>query len=174
MDLPAMDLPNLDLPNTDLIVFGSLYLEVVFGEFDHLPGPGEEIFTGAFAFSCGGALTPAVAARRAGATAGIATLLGDDLGSKLAIEHCRREGVDLSVAANGGRTGGRHKRRAELQRRPGFHQSYPTHPGQSAHKARALAGGAAASTAVMVPPAPRAGRSGSAGGGAGAGHAGST
>jgi sugar/nucleoside kinase (ribokinase family) len=82
----------------DLMVLGSLYLEVVFGDIGKLPGPGEEIFTDAFAFSCGGALTPAVAARKAGATAAIATLLGDDLGSKLAIEHCRREGVDLSVA----------------------------------------------------------------------------
>lgn len=82
----------------DLIVFGSLYLEVVFGGFDRLPGPGEEIYTGTFAFSCGGALTPAVSASRAGATTGIATLLGDDLGTALAVEHCRREGVDLSVS----------------------------------------------------------------------------
>jgi sugar/nucleoside kinase (ribokinase family) len=82
----------------DLMVFGSFYLEVVFGDFPRLPGPGEEVFTDTFAFSCGGVLTPAVAASRAGATAGIVTLLGDDLGSKLAIEHCRREGVDLSAS----------------------------------------------------------------------------
>jgi len=94
-----MDVPNVDRPHIDLLVLGSFYLEVVFGEFDRLPGPGEEIFTDAFAFSCGGALTPAVAAKRAGATAGIAALLGDDLGSKLAIEQCRREGVDLSVSS---------------------------------------------------------------------------
>lgn len=82
----------------DLIVFGSLFLEIVFGDFERLPGPGEEIFTDAFAFSCGGALTPAVAARRTGATSGLATLLGDDLGSKLGIEHCCRENVDLSAS----------------------------------------------------------------------------
>jgi sugar/nucleoside kinase (ribokinase family) len=82
----------------DLMVLGSLYLEVVFGDIGKLPGPGEETFTDAFAFSCGGALTPAVAARKAGATACIATLLGDDLGSKLGIEHCHREGVDLSFS----------------------------------------------------------------------------
>jgi sugar/nucleoside kinase (ribokinase family) len=82
----------------DLIVFGSLFLEIVFGDFEQLPGPGEEIFTDAFAFSCGGALTPAVAASRAGATSGLATLLGDDLGSKLGIEHCCRERVDLSAS----------------------------------------------------------------------------
>ena len=80
----------------DMIAFGSLFLEIVFGDFDRLPGPGEEIFTDTFAYSCGGALTSAVAASRAGAVAGLATSLGDDLGSKLGIEHCQREGVDLS------------------------------------------------------------------------------
>jgi sugar/nucleoside kinase (ribokinase family) len=82
----------------DLIVFGSLFLEIVFGDFDRLPGPGEEIFTDTFAYSCGGVLTPAVAASRAGATSGLATLLGDDLATGLAVEHCRREGVDLSAS----------------------------------------------------------------------------
>jgi sugar/nucleoside kinase (ribokinase family) len=82
----------------DLIVFGSLYLEIVFGDFDRLPGPGEEIFTDTFAYSCGGVLTPAVAASRAGATAGLATLLGDDLATGLAIEECYRERVDLSAS----------------------------------------------------------------------------
>jgi sugar/nucleoside kinase (ribokinase family) len=80
----------------DMIAFGSLFLEIVFGDFDRLPEPGEEIFTDTFAYSCGGALTSAVAASRAGAVAGLATSLGDDLGSKLGIEHCQREGVDLS------------------------------------------------------------------------------
>jgi sugar/nucleoside kinase (ribokinase family) len=80
----------------DLISFGSVFLEIVFGQLKQLPEPGEEIFTDAFAFSCGGALTPAVAASRAGAAAGLATLVGDDLGSSLAIEHSRQEGVDLS------------------------------------------------------------------------------
>jgi sugar/nucleoside kinase (ribokinase family) len=82
----------------DLMVFGSLYLEIVFADIERLPGPGEEIFTDSFAFSCGGALTAAVAASRAGAATGLATLLGDDLASKLAIEHCCREGVDLSAS----------------------------------------------------------------------------
>jgi sugar/nucleoside kinase (ribokinase family) len=79
-----------------MIAFGSLFLEIVFGDFDRLPGPGEEIFTDTFAYSCGGALTSAVAASRAAAVAGLATSLGDDLGSKLGIEHCQREGVDLA------------------------------------------------------------------------------
>ena len=82
----------------DFLVFGSLFLEIVFGDFDRLPGPGEEIFTDAFAYSCGGALTPAVAASQAGATAGLATLLGDDLASKLATELCGRENVDLATS----------------------------------------------------------------------------
>ena len=81
---------------TDFLVFGSLFFEIVFGDFDRLPGPGEEIFTDAFAYSCGGALTPAVAASQAGANAALATLLGDDLASKFAIEVCGREKIDLS------------------------------------------------------------------------------
>jgi sugar/nucleoside kinase (ribokinase family) len=80
----------------DLISFGTVYLEIVFGHLDRLPQPGEEIFSDSFAFSLGGAVTTPVAAARAGATAGLATLLGDDLGSSLVVEYCCREGVDLS------------------------------------------------------------------------------
>ncbi len=35
----------------DLIVFGTVYLEVVFGNMPALPGPGQEIYTDEFAFS---------------------------------------------------------------------------------------------------------------------------
>jgi sugar/nucleoside kinase (ribokinase family) len=70
----------------ELMSFGSVFLEIVFGHLQRFPEPGEEIFTDAFAFSCGGALTPAVAASRAGASAGLAAVLGDDLGSRLAME----------------------------------------------------------------------------------------
>jgi sugar/nucleoside kinase (ribokinase family) len=81
----------------DLIAFGTVFLEVVFGDVPALPGPGEEIFTDQFAFSCGGAaVTAATAAARLGAHAGIAVVLGDDLGSRVAEQHCRRAGVDLS------------------------------------------------------------------------------
>ena len=45
----------------DVIAFGTVFLEVVFGEVPALPGPGEEIYTDQFAFSCGGgAVTVAV------------------------------------------------------------------------------------------------------------------
>ena len=80
----------------DVISFGSVFLEIVFGHLERLPLPGEEIYVDPFAFSCGGAVTIAVAASRAGATAGLATLLGDDLGSRLVVEHSLCEGVDLS------------------------------------------------------------------------------
>lgn len=78
------------------ISFGSVFLEVVFGDTPKLPLPGEEVFVDSFAFSCGGAVTSAVAASRAGAPTAIATLLGDDLGSRLAERLCTKEGVDLS------------------------------------------------------------------------------
>ena len=81
----------------DLIAFGIVFLEVVFGDVPALPGPGEEIFTDQFAFSCGGgAVTVATAATQLGVRAGISVLLGDDLGSRMAEEHCRRAGIDLT------------------------------------------------------------------------------
>lgn len=71
-------------------------MEIAFGHCERLPLPGEEIYIDSFAFSCGGAINSAVAASRAGAVAGLASLLGDDLGSRLVEEHCGREHVDLS------------------------------------------------------------------------------
>ena len=80
----------------DVISFGSVFLELVFGHISGLPAPGQEIFTEEFAISCGGAVSCATAARRAGATAGLCTLLGHDLGSQVVVEHCESEDIDLS------------------------------------------------------------------------------
>jgi sugar/nucleoside kinase (ribokinase family) len=80
----------------DMISFGSVFLELVFGHVPELPRPGEEVFTEEFAFSCGGAVNSASAAAAAGARAGLCTVLGEDLGSRVVIEHCARRGVDLS------------------------------------------------------------------------------
>ena len=82
----------------DLIAFGRVFLEIVFGQVPSMPGPGEEIFADEFAISCGGAVTVASAARRSGIEAGLSALLGDDLGSRVVAEHCRRAGVDLSAS----------------------------------------------------------------------------
>lgn len=71
-------------------------MEMAFGHTDQLPRPGEEIFIDSFAFSCGGAITSAVEASRAGASAAMASVLGDDLGSRLAERLSLAEGVDLS------------------------------------------------------------------------------
>jgi sugar/nucleoside kinase (ribokinase family) len=83
----------------DVISCGSVFLEFVFWPVRRLPKPGEEIFTDEFAISCGGAVTSASAAAQAGARAGLCTLLGDDLGSRVVTEFCAREGVDLSPSA---------------------------------------------------------------------------
>jgi ribokinase len=83
----------------DMISFGSVFLELVFGHVRQLPRPGEEIFTDEFAISCGGAVTSASAAAQSGARAGLCTLLGEDLGSRVVAEYCAREGVDLSASA---------------------------------------------------------------------------
>jgi sugar/nucleoside kinase (ribokinase family) len=82
----------------DVIGFGTVFLELVFGHVPGLPGPGEEVFTDEFAVSCGGCVIMATAARRAGLRAGLCTLLGEDLGSTVVTEHCRRVGVDLSTS----------------------------------------------------------------------------
>src|SRR5262249_50515477 len=83
----------------DVISFGSVFLELVFGHISRLPAPGQEIFTDEFAISCGGAVSCATAACRAGATAGLCLLLGHDLGSQVVVEPCEREGIDLSPTA---------------------------------------------------------------------------
>jgi sugar/nucleoside kinase (ribokinase family) len=75
-----------------------VFLEIAFGHTDQLPRPGEEIYVESFAFSCGGAVTSAVEASRVGASAGLATVLGDDLGSRFAEQLCHAEGVDLSLS----------------------------------------------------------------------------
>src|SRR5262245_37602735 len=79
-----------------MISFGTVFLELVFGQLDRLPGPGEEIFTDEFAISCGGAVTSATAAAAAGMRAGLCTVLGDDVGSQVVTEHCAAIGVDTS------------------------------------------------------------------------------
>jgi sugar/nucleoside kinase (ribokinase family) len=88
----------LDRGTLDVIAFGTIFLELVFGHVPGLPGPGEEVFTDEFAVSCGGCVIMATAARRAGLRAGLCTLLGEDLGSTVVTEHCRRVGVDLSTS----------------------------------------------------------------------------
>lgn len=80
----------------DMISFGSVFLELVFGHVPALPEPGQEIFAEEFAISCGGAVTSATEAARAGASAGVCTRLGDDLGGRVVAEHCERAGVDLT------------------------------------------------------------------------------
>jgi sugar/nucleoside kinase (ribokinase family) len=79
-----------------MISFGSVFLELVLGHLRELPGPGEEVFTDDFAISCGGAVTSAGAAARAGASAGLCTVLGDDLGSRVVMEYCANAGVELA------------------------------------------------------------------------------
>ena len=83
----------------DMISFGTVFLELVFGHVPKLPRPGEEVFTDEFAVSCGGAVNSASSAARAGARAGLCTVLGDDLGSRVVIEHCAATGVDVSPSA---------------------------------------------------------------------------
>lgn len=82
----------------DVLSFGTVFLEFVFGAVPALPGPGEEVYAGQFAISCGGgAVSVATAARAVGAMAGLATALGDDFGSGVIEAHCARADVDTSA-----------------------------------------------------------------------------
>lgn len=91
----------------DVIVFGTVFLEIVFGHVPALPGPGEEVYSDEFAISCGGAVIVAGAAARSGTHAGLSTLLGEDLGTRVVIDYCRRVGIDLSPSQRvAGRTAG--------------------------------------------------------------------
>jgi len=83
----------------EMISFGTVFLELVFGQLHRLPAPGEEVFTDEFAISCGGAVTSATAAAAAGVRAGLCTRLGDDLGSQVVTEHSAAAGVDLSPSS---------------------------------------------------------------------------
>jgi sugar/nucleoside kinase (ribokinase family) len=83
-----------------MISFGTVFLELVFGQLARLPEPGEEVFTEEFAISCGGgAVTSATAAAAAGLRAGMCTVLGDDVGSQVVTEHCAAVGVDTTPSA---------------------------------------------------------------------------
>jgi len=83
----------------DMISFGSVYLELVLGHVRELPAPGEEVFSDDFAISCGGAVTSAGAAALAGVRAGLCTVLGDDLGTRVVTQYCAMAGVQLSPSA---------------------------------------------------------------------------
>jgi ribokinase len=80
----------------DTISFGLVFLELVFGQLDRLPRPGEEVFSDDFAISCGGAVTSATAAAAGGVQAGACTMLGDDVGTQVMTEHCAAAGVSLA------------------------------------------------------------------------------
>ena len=80
-----------------MISFGTVFLELVLGHLPELPRPGEEVFTDDFAVSCGGgAVTSASTAARTGVHAGLCTVLGNDLGSRVVLAHCEHAGVDVS------------------------------------------------------------------------------
>jgi sugar/nucleoside kinase (ribokinase family) len=81
-----------------VLVIGGLFLEIVFGDVAELPRPGTEVFSSSFGVSWGGAVTVAIAARRAGVSVGMVTSLGEDLTSLAISEFCERNGIDVSMA----------------------------------------------------------------------------
>ena len=94
----------------DLIAFGTVFLEVVFGDVPALPGTGRgDLRRRSSPSPCGGgAVTVATAASRLGVQAGMSTLLGDDLGSRV---------VDAALPP--GRRGHDHRRAYAAERAAG-------------------------------------------------------
>src|SRR5258707_7318981 len=89
----------------EMISFGTVFLELVFGQLHRLPAPGEEVFTDEFAISCGGAVTSATAAATAGVRAGLCTRLRGELRSPGVNQHCgpaRGHPLPSSQPAGGG------------------------------------------------------------------------
>ncbi len=139
----------------DMISFGSVFLELVLGHVRALPRPGEEVFTDDFGVSCGGSVTSASAAARAGAHAGICTLLGDDLGSRVVADYCARSGMELSPSV---RVPGKSAGVSVVLNFDGdraFVTHLPPRPEDEQSSGRALARGAAPRAAPLVLPACR-------------------
>lgn len=78
----------------DVIVCGTCFADMIFGELSHLPQPGEEVFGQAFNFTGGGAYITAVAAARLGLKVAIVSPFGDGVLEKMIRDGLNEEGVD--------------------------------------------------------------------------------
>jgi ribokinase len=80
-----------------ILVFGSINIDVMV-PLPRLPLPGETVLGGDYALLPGGkGANQALAARRAGATVGMAGAVGNDVFAALALENLRADGVELAL-----------------------------------------------------------------------------
>lgn len=81
----------------DVIVSGQVSTDVIFSSIPRMPNPGEEVYCGAFEFTCGGVYNTAVALARLGMKVAIVSPIGNDFLSKFVIDSLNTEGVSTEL-----------------------------------------------------------------------------
>lgn len=78
----------------DALVCGTIFTDVIFASIPRMPMPGEEVYSGAFEFTCGGsAYITSVAMSRLGMDVCVLSPLGNDDLSELTEWRLKREGI---------------------------------------------------------------------------------
>ena len=77
----------------DVIVSGQVMTDVIFSSIPRMPNLGEEVYCGAFEFTCGGVYNTAVALARLGMKVAIVSLIGNDFLSQFINQSLEAEGV---------------------------------------------------------------------------------
>lgn len=81
----------------DVLVHGMVSTDIIFSSIPRIPEPGEEVYCGAFEFTCGAAYNTAVALARLGIKVAILSPIGNDFLSKFIKESLEAEGVSTEL-----------------------------------------------------------------------------
>ncbi|MBV7504289.1 carbohydrate kinase family protein [Bacillus sp. sid0103] len=81
----------------DVLVQGVVSTDVIFSSIPKMPSPGEEVYCGAFEFTCGAAYTTAVAFARLGLKVAIISPIGNDVLSQFVLTSLESEGVSTKL-----------------------------------------------------------------------------
>ncbi|MFJ7724554.1 carbohydrate kinase family protein [Neobacillus sp. NPDC097160] len=81
----------------DVIVQGVVSTDVIFSSIPKMPNPGEEVYCGAFEFTCGAAYTTAVAFARLGLKVAVISPIGSDVLSQFVLKSLESEGVSTKL-----------------------------------------------------------------------------
>jgi sugar/nucleoside kinase (ribokinase family) len=81
----------------DVLVQGVVSTDVIFSSIPKMPNPGEEVYCGAFEFTCGAAYNTAVAFSRLGMKVAIISPIGNDVLSEFVVRSLESEGVSTHL-----------------------------------------------------------------------------
>ncbi|MGG3470393.1 carbohydrate kinase family protein [Neobacillus pocheonensis] len=81
----------------EVLVHGIVSTDVIFSSIPRIPDPGEEVYCGAFEFTCGAAYNTAVALSRLGIKVAMVSPIGNDFLSKFMKESLEAEGVSTEL-----------------------------------------------------------------------------